>query len=102
MEFCQKCGSVLVEKNKRFRCARCNYSPKEKIKISASEKVNGKHSVGVIKDSDTDVFPVINSECSKCGNGKAYFWSAQTRAGDEAETRFFRCTKCKHTWREYK
>jgi len=39
--------------------------------------------------------------CPKCGNDEAFFWTAQMRAADEAETRFFRCTKCKHTWREY-
>jgi len=25
----------------------------------------------------------------------------QTRAADEPPTRFYRCTKCGHTWREY-
>ncbi|RLG67435.1 MAG: transcription factor S, partial [Methanobacteriota archaeon] len=31
----------------------------------------------------------------------AYFLPVQTRAGDEAETRFFECVKCKHRWRAY-
>ncbi|GAI81579.1 unnamed protein product, partial [marine sediment metagenome] len=35
-------------------------------------------------------------------NEKAYFWSVQTRSGDEAETKFFKCTKCEFTWREYR
>lgn len=102
MKFCEKCGSVLIEKDKKFKCAKCNWSPKGKIDISAREIMNNKKQIGVIKDKDTDVFPVINAVCVKCGNDKAYFWTSQTRAGDEAETRFFRCTKCKHTWREYK
>jgi len=102
MEFCPKCGSVLVEKNKKYGCARCGYSAKEKVKIEASEKINKKEKIGVIKDKDTDVFPTTNAICPKCGNKEAYFWSAQTRAADEAETRFYRCTKCKHTWREYR
>ncbi len=101
MEFCPKCGSVLIEKRKNFGCVRCGYTAKGKIRIEASEKMKKKEEVGVIKDKDTDVFPVINSVCPKCGNREAYFWTAQTRAGDEAETRFFKCTKCKHTWREY-
>ncbi|PJB94591.1 transcription factor S, partial [Candidatus Pacearchaeota archaeon CG_4_9_14_0_8_um_filter_35_24] len=25
-----------------------------------------------------------------------------TRAADESETKFYRCTKCDHTWREYR
>ncbi|PIO07920.1 transcription factor S, partial [Candidatus Pacearchaeota archaeon CG10_big_fil_rev_8_21_14_0_10_35_219] len=32
----------------------------------------------------------------------AYFWTMQTRAADESETKFYRCTKCDHTWREYR
>ncbi len=102
MEFCPKCGSVLIEKNKKYRCAKCNYVAKKKVKIEASEKIAKKQEVGIIKDKDTDVFPTTTETCPKCGNREAYFWSAQTRAADEAETRFYRCTKCKHTWREYR
>jgi DNA-directed RNA polymerase subunit M len=29
------------------------------------------------------------------------WWMLQTRSADEATTQFFRCTKCKHTWRNY-
>lgn len=101
MEFCPKCGSVLIEKRKNFGCIRCGYTSKNKVKIEASEKLQEKQQVGVIKERDTDVFPTTNAVCPKCGHREAHFWTAQTRAGDEAETRFFRCTKCKHTWREY-
>jgi len=101
MEFCPKCGCVLVEKSKDFKCPRCNYKSKTKIKIESSEKIEKKPEIGVITDKDTDVFPITNAICPKCNNKEAYFWTSQTRAGDEAETKFFRCTKCKHTWREY-
>ncbi len=102
MEFCPKCGSVLVEKRKNFGCINCGYSFKGKLKIEAKEQMPKKQITAVIKDKDTDVFPKTSAVCPKCGFGEAYFWSAQTRAGDEAETRFFRCVKCKHTWREYR
>lgn len=101
MEFCPKCGCVLVEKNKIFKCPRCNHKSKSKIKIETSEHIAKKPEIGVIRNEDTDVFPVTNENCPKCPNKEAYFWTSQTRAGDEAETKFFRCTKCKHTWREY-
>ncbi|RLG10996.1 MAG: transcription factor S, partial [Thaumarchaeota archaeon] len=39
--------------------------------------------------------------CPKCGNREAYYWAVQTRSADEPMTRFFRCTKCGYTWREY-
>ena len=70
--------------------------------LKTSEKIEEKSEIGVVKKKDTDVFPIVAANCIKCGTKEAYFWTAQTRAGDEAETRFFRCTKCKHTIREYK
>ncbi|GAH37902.1 unnamed protein product, partial [marine sediment metagenome] len=44
----------------------------------------------------------VGEKCKKCGNEKAFFWTVQTRSGDEAETKFFKCTKCEFTWREYR
>ena len=44
---------------------------------------------------------VIPQGQSECGLGKARFWLVQTRASDEPETKFFKCEKCKHTWRDY-
>ena len=102
MEFCPKCGSGLIEKNTRYGCARCSYSAKGKVKIQSSESVEKKEEVGVVKEKDVDIFPTTIANCLKCGNREAYFWSSQTRGSDEAETRFFKCTKCKHTWREYR
>ncbi|MDP2926208.1 MAG: transcription factor S [Nanoarchaeota archaeon] len=101
MEFCPKCGCVLVEKNKNFACVRCGHKAKSKVKIESSEKIDVKPEIGIINEKDANIFPVINSICQKCGHKEAWFWTSQTRAGDEAETRFFKCTKCKHTWREY-
>lgn len=102
MEFCPKCGSVLEEKRKNYGCVRCNYTSKSKVKIESNEKIKESKEVGVVKEKELDVFPIVASKCPKCGNNEAYFWTSQTRAADEAETRFFKCTKCKHTIREYK
>lgn len=102
MQFCPKCGTILVEKRKNFGCPKCNYSSKEKVTLQSVEKMKGKGQIEIVKDKETNVFPVTSANCKKCGNKEAHFWSVQTRAGDEAETRFFRCTKCKYTWREYR
>ncbi|MBI2629509.1 transcription factor S [Candidatus Pacearchaeota archaeon] len=103
MEFCPKCGAVLVEKSKNYGCPRCSYSAKGKVKIESNEQVKSKkEEINILKEKETDVMPKITATCPKCKNGEAYFWSSQTRAADEAETRFFKCTKCKHTWREYR
>jgi len=100
MQFCPKDGSVLVKKRTRYSCPKCNYSPKGKVRIKTSEKMAEKTKIGLLKEKESTVWPVTSMTCQKCGNKTAYFWSAQTRALDEAEVRFFRCTKCKHTWRE--
>lgn len=101
MEFCPKCGAVLIQKKKRDGCPRCNYSSKTKVKLKTSEKLGAKKKIDVISEKDSEVHPVIEETCKKCGNKKAYFWTMQTRAADETETKFFKCTKCAHTWREY-
>ena len=71
MEFCPKCGCVLVEKKKDFGCPRCNYKAKSKVKIEASENIEKKPEIGVITSEDTDVFPVTNATCPKCDNKEA-------------------------------
>lgn len=101
MEFCPKCGAVLIQKRKNYGCARCDYSTKEKLKIKTSEKIEEKNKVAVVK-KEMNTLPIVVEKCKKCGNDKAYFWTVQTRSGDEAETKFFKCTKCEHTWREYR
>jgi len=73
----------------------------EKLKIKTSEKIEEKSKVAVVK-KEMNTLPLVVEKCKKCGNDKAYFWTSQTRAGDEAETKFFKCTKCNHTWREYR
>ena len=102
MEFCPKCGAVLIQKRKNNKCPRCNYSTKGRIKIIASEKIGDKKESILISKKETQVLPIVGEDCKKCDNNKAYFWTVQTRSGDEAETKFFKCTKCDFTWREYR
>lgn len=53
-----------------------------------------------VVDTDSEPLPVVDHECGKCGHEKAYLWMQQMRAGDEAESKFYKCVKCKHTERE--
>ncbi len=101
MDFCPKCGAVLVKKTKNYGCPRCSYSTKDKVKISTSEKAVGHKKISVISEKDQQTLPTVDEKCKKCGNEEAYFWTVQTRAADEAETKFFKCKKCNHSWREY-
>mgnify|MGYP001579179338 CR=1 FL=1 len=103
MEFCPKCGSIIVVKeNNKAVCAKCGYKPKSKVKIQASEKIMKQDKIAIIEEKKLTTFPKIEIKCPKCKYNEAYFWTMQTRASDESETKFYRCTKCEHTWRVYR
>jgi transcription factor S len=71
-------------------------------KHKTSEKIEKKEIVAVIKEDESNTFPVVQIKCPECKHKKSYFWTQQTRAADENETKFYKCVKCKHTWRVYK
>ena len=102
--FCPKCGSILMPKtknNKRIIECSCGYKEKDISKFKKIKEVikQGKD-IGVV-DENIEILPMITEECPKCKHNKAYYWTVQTRAGDEPETKFLKCEKCKHIWRDY-
>ncbi|MBI2651698.1 transcription factor S [Candidatus Woesearchaeota archaeon] len=103
--FCQKCGSVLLPKkegNKKILVCSCGYKNSGIEQTKITETITKKEKeVEVIDKNKIDTLPKANVECEKCGHKKAFYWTAQTRAGDEPETKFMRCEKCDHTWRDY-
>ena len=104
MMFCPKCGSLLrpkTEKGKKVLYCSCGYSTKDVENTEIKETIKKPdHKIEVVSD-DEKILPLTDEEvCPKCGHKKAYHWSLQIRAGDEPETKFFKCEKCKHTWKE--
>lgn len=101
--FCPKCKSLLIPKRENdktiFACS-CGYSSKNSEKMKITENIKKEKEVEVV-DEAIETLPITKEECPKCGNGEAYYWLIQTRSGDEAETKFLKCKKCKHTWRDY-
>ena len=102
MEFCEKCGGMILVQDNKAACASCGHKLKKKPKIESSEKTGQKETIEIIREDADNTYPIVEMECLKCKNNKAYFWTLQTRAGDESETKFYKCTKCKHTWRKYR
>jgi len=102
MEFCPKCSSVIILVGDKANCAKCGYKPKGRVKIQASEKIEKTEGVVVIKEKELTTYPIVEIKCPRCKHNSAYFWQLQTRAGDESETKFYKCAKCEHTWRVYK
>jgi DNA-directed RNA polymerase subunit M len=105
MLFCPKCGSLLkskTERGKNVMFCSCGFSSKKLDNAEIKEKIeqDKKQKVEVV-DKEVETYPTTTAICDKCKNDKAYYWLVQTRAGDEAETKFLKCTKCGHTWRDY-
>lgn len=102
--FCKKCGSMLrpkVVRDKKVMACSCGYVAESTG--SSTMTFNSKPSE-VIKEvevieKEISIHPIVDEECPKCKNPKAFTWSQQMRAGDEPETQFFKCTECKHQWR---
>jgi DNA-directed RNA polymerase subunit M len=111
MEFCEQCGAMLtherVDDKVVLVCPKCGILDKKlskEDKIQTMEISHSKKKKMVVIENPDDVrsMPTKKMECPKCKKiVEAQYWSVQTRSGDEAPTRFYRCTKCKHTWREY-
>ncbi|MFH1276180.1 MAG: transcription factor S [Candidatus Woesearchaeota archaeon] len=104
MMFCPECGAILrpKEKNgKKVLFCSCGFNKNLEGENSTelTEKNTSIKSVEIIENVET--LPKIKITCEKCNNKVAYFWTSQTRGADEPETRFFRCSKCNYTWREY-
>jgi len=102
MDFCERCKAIIIMREGKIVCPGCGYRPKKKIKIEATEKIDKHGGVAVIKENEDNTYPIVQIDCIKCDSKRAYFWTTQTRASDESETKFYKCLKCKHTWRKYR
>ena len=104
MEFCDKCGGILMPKKTKtgtvYVCRSCGKEYKKGNEIKITEKIVRENRIKII-DTKEDELPITENLCPKCGNKEAFWWMQQTRSIDEPPTRFYKCTKCGHTWREY-
>lgn len=106
MEFCEKCGTILVAKERKNKvvliCKKCGYKTKNYKPLEVSEDIEKKPLDDVvIIEKKEESLPKTKVICPKCGHKEAMWWLQQTRSIDEAPTLFLRCLKCKHSWREY-
>lgn len=104
VEFCSKCGAIIIgKKGEKVACPSCGDEQKAKASINLTEKIEKKDNMEIVdSESSTEIHPTTTVECPECANKEAYYWTKQTRAGDEPETQFFKCTACKHQWRDYR
>lgn len=108
MEYCKKCDNLITPvRNERgkveFICKSCNSKKNVKVKaVKVTQRIEKDplDTIPVLEEKKL-VRPTIKRTCEECGGKIAYWWMIQTRSSDEPETRFYQCTECGHTWREY-
>jgi DNA-directed RNA polymerase subunit M len=109
VEFCPECSNLLRKKrnNDEFiLICKCGYQKKlidgNKIDSNVQKKKKAlENNLIIISEEDKiTVHPKVHKNCPKCGYREAETWQVQIRSSDEPSTHFFRCTKCKYTWRE--
>jgi DNA-directed RNA polymerase subunit M len=102
MEFCPDCGSMMYLEEDVFECNDCDaVKLKEDVETHVSKEEGGRDEVTVLDEAEEKNLPKTDEPCPECENQEAYWYLQQTRAADEAETRFYICTECDNKWRGY-
>lgn len=88
----------------QLKCRKCGYIRKiESTDNMTKKRERIEKEIMIVDDEGEKIrtLPTIQIKCPKCGNNLAFWWLRQLRAADESEVRFFKCTECDHTWRQY-
>ena len=104
MKFCPKCKVKLKNSGSGLQCSKCGYTEGEKDKPTKKTATKEEPDFSLLTfegDESEKSNPTIKIDCEKCGHDEAVGWMFQTRSADEPTTRFYRCQKCKYTWRDY-
>jgi len=102
VEFCPKCKSIMIYQGDIAVCRKCGYEKNAEDNselITVTRRNEGE--IPVIEGEGIKTLPTTEAVCPECGNREAFWWMRQLRSADESEVRFFRCTRCGKTWREY-
>ncbi|MFW9971750.1 MAG: transcription factor S [Candidatus Odinarchaeota archaeon] len=110
VEFCPECSNLLRKRkldDKLILLCKCGYQQDlQEDNIELEEDIEKKkqalkNNLVIISEEDKiSVNLKVKKDCPKCDGIEAETWQVQIRSSDEPSTHFFRCTKCKNTWRE--
>ena len=114
--FCDECGSLMQpSKGKKGEviliCPACGFKKAVEDPDNLENQLNVEREIEhtdkekiLIDDGSSKIgtLPTIDRFCKKCNTATPHeYWDVQTRSADEAPTRFYRCTVCETTDREY-
>jgi DNA-directed RNA polymerase subunit M len=94
----------MISSGGQMKCRKCGYLrniQKGDPQMSKTSVRTEREITILEEDGKVQTLPTFQIRCPKCDNNLAYWWLRQLRAADESEVRFFRCTKCENTWRQY-
>jgi DNA-directed RNA polymerase subunit M len=108
VQFCPECSNLLRKKTEdgnAFLACKCGYqeileSSVDKKSVQKKRDALDENLIIVSKEDKISIHPIVKKTCPKCKHNEAETWHTQIRSSDEPSTHFFRCTKCKYTWRE--
>ena len=118
--YCPRCKSIMVPlRGRRNRssgrvklvCKNCGYTTEvdgsqlgEAYRFNVKVEKSPRDKILVVTGGQLPPGAEIlkgNVRCPNCGYDEVIFWLMQARSADEPMTRFYRCRRCGHTWREY-
>jgi DNA-directed RNA polymerase subunit M len=93
----------MISSGGQMKCRKCGCIREitDEHKLKKTDKRLEKEITIVEDETKTATLPTATVKCPDCDSTTAYWWLRQLRAADESEVRFFRCTACGKTWREY-
>jgi DNA-directed RNA polymerase subunit M len=93
----------MISSGGQLKCKKCGYIRdfNDSDRLTKTDKRLEKEIIIVDNVEEVATLPTITTKCPECECTTAYWWLRQLRAADESEVRFFRCTACGKTWREY-
>jgi len=110
VDFCPDCSSLLRKNNRDgiiYLICKCGYKKRVEINesvikqtVTKKKKALEKNLLIISEEDRISVHPKVSRICPKCGHTEAEAWQRQMRSADEPSTSFFKCVKCKYTWRE--
>lgn len=109
-DFCPECDNLLRKEKvseKVLLVCKCGFQKElvqneKKLNSTIQRKKKDLESNLIIISGKDKISVHLKTKriCPKCGFTEAETWQVQIRGADEPMTHFFKCMKCKYTWRE--